>query len=621
MDVDPFLRESDEHWLQQRARAWTGTLAEYWELAQRQPAVTQSAAARAYQAILAAGSRRRPDGRVVYPFFADVLFGIDDAIEAVMSYLSAAARGLETRRRILLLVGPPGSGKSTLVNRLKAGIEEYTTTDAGALYAIDGCPIHEEPLRLLPERVRPALRERYGITVEGEPCPRCRYVLETEHQGRASAMPVRRIVLSRAEGIGFGSYVATAPHAVDPQVLIGTTDEAALSQDRRLNAALAFRYDGQLFAANRGVMEFVDPFKLDERFLNVLNVVSEERRVPTVRFGSIDVDLVLVAHTNEAEYRRFLQSAETAALQDRFVVVRVPYTVEVSAEEAIYRKLLAVQAQVAVSPLAWRVAATWAVLTRLAPARSGLALPLKARLYDGEGLPGVLPDLAARERAAAPDEGMAGVGPRYVVNRLAVAAATAHDPCVGHADVLAALWQGLAEHPQLAARDRQSWAELFRTVQEEADRLVQRDVRRAAIDDYPQHRRRLVDDYLAAAAAVTEAPGARLEPRWLQVLTRVEDRLRLSMADRRRMRAALAGATDRAACERWLETAVDAEILPGWPAVAAQVAADRATLERIGARLAAHLGYDPRCVETVLARAWELAALRTTGAPGRWPWA
>jgi predicted Ser/Thr protein kinase len=367
-------------------------------------------------------------------------------------------------------------------------------------------------------------------------------------------------------------------------------------------------------------MEFVDPFKLDERFLNVLNVVSEERRVPTVRFGSIDVDLLLIAHTNEAEYRRFVSAAETAALQDRFVVVRVPYTVEVSAEEAIYRKLLGRPSQVAISPLAWRVAATWAVLTRLAPARSGLSLVLKSRLYDGEGLPGVPPDTAARERAAAPDEGMNGVGPRYVVNRLSVAVATAPSPCVGPSEVLNALWQGLAENPRVATRDRQSWADLFGAVQEEADRLVQRDVRRAAIEDYPQQRRRLVEDYLTAAALATEAPGERLEARWLHVLTRVEDRLRLSMADRRRMRAALARATDRAACERWLEAAVDAETLPGWPAVAAQITAGRAALERIGSRLVEHLGYDDRCVDSVLARAHELASLRQAGAPGRWLW-
>lgn len=615
------VKQADEDAGGRRKRAWSGTFAEYWDLVVRAPAVARSAAARAHEAVLGAGATTRPDGRVRYAMFADALFGIDAAIEQVVAYLESAARGFEIRRRILLLVGPPGSGKSTLVNRLKRGIEEHAATEEGALYAIDGCPLHEEPLHQIPDAQRAAVREQLGVVVEGMLCPRCRYVLDTKFEGRASAMPVRRLELSVGTGVGFGSYVATAPHAVDPRVLIGTTDEGLLSHDRRRNAAEAFRYDGQFFAANRGVMEFVDPFKLDERFLDVLNVVSEERRVPTERFGSVDIDTVLIAHTNEAEYRRFLGSPETAALQDRFVVVRVPYTLEISAEEAIYRKMLAGAefGRIAVEPLAWRIAATWAVLTRLAPSR--LDPVTKARLYDGEGLPGYPFDTGERERRAAPDEGMNGISPRFVVDRLSAAAVAERGTCLDAGTVMRSLWEGITASPRLAAREREALVALFNASRDELDRLSQREIQRAATDDYLPRRRELVDNYLEAAAEWVRS-GGTVGPAQAVTLNRLEDRLRLPMVERHRVRNALGQATDRAASERWLEAAVDAELLRPWPALADRIAADRSFLDRLGERLQQWFEYDQRCIESVLARASEQArARRLWGrASIRWPW-
>jgi len=225
--LSEIIAQAEELIRRRRERAWSGTFAQYWELVTRTPGVARLAGARAYEAVTSAGVVLRPDGRPRYQFFSEILFGLDRAIEQVVSYLGAAARGLETRRRVLLLVGPPGSGKSTLVNRLKEGIEGYTATEAGAIYAIDGCPLQEEPLHLIPPELRPGVREQFGITIEGELCPRCRYVLETEFEGRISAMPVRRIELSRGYGIGFGTFVATAPHAQSPEVLIGFDQRGA----------------------------------------------------------------------------------------------------------------------------------------------------------------------------------------------------------------------------------------------------------------------------------------------------------------------------------------------------------------------------------------------------------
>src|SRR3982074_625412 len=122
-------------------------------------------------------------GRLRCQLFEDELYGIDDTLERVIDYFKAAAAGSEVGRRLLLLLGPPSGGKSTLVILLKRGLEEYSYTDAGALYGIQGCPVHESPLHLIPHTVRSTLREAYGVEINGEVCPHCRARLEQQYSG------------------------------------------------------------------------------------------------------------------------------------------------------------------------------------------------------------------------------------------------------------------------------------------------------------------------------------------------------------------------------------------------------------------------------------------------------
>src|SRR6478736_3468337 len=141
--------------------------------------------------------------------FDDELFGIDESIARVADYFKAAAAGSEVGRRLLLLLGPPSGGKSTLVILLKRGLEEYSFTDAGALYAVKGCPVHESPLHLIPHSLRASFRETYGVEIKGEVCPYCRARLENEHKGNFMQMPVERLFVSEAGRMGIGTY---APH-------------------------------------------------------------------------------------------------------------------------------------------------------------------------------------------------------------------------------------------------------------------------------------------------------------------------------------------------------------------------------------------------------------------------
>src|SRR5687767_5558763 len=163
--------------------AWEGSFAEYFELVTRNPKIAQLSHARVYDMLVAAGVEGE-NGHKKYGFFAGDLFGVEHPLQQLVEYFSSAARRLEVRKRILLLMGPVGGGKSTMVTLLKRGLERYSRTDEGAVYAIKGCPMHEEPLHLVPDVLRAEVQKEYGVYIEGDLCPVCRTMLEEKYGGR-----------------------------------------------------------------------------------------------------------------------------------------------------------------------------------------------------------------------------------------------------------------------------------------------------------------------------------------------------------------------------------------------------------------------------------------------------
>src|SRR5579883_3354743 len=176
--------------------AWEGPFSEYFDRVIANPSLARLSHARVYDMLMSAGVEAGPHDRKEYKFFTEELFGLEKPIEQLVDYFASAARRLEVRKRILLLMGPVGGGKSTIVTLLKRGLERHTRTDEGAVYGIKGCPMHEEPLHLIPDVLRPDIEKEYGIYIEGDLCPVCRQRLRDEFDGRHEAMPVERIVFS-----------------------------------------------------------------------------------------------------------------------------------------------------------------------------------------------------------------------------------------------------------------------------------------------------------------------------------------------------------------------------------------------------------------------------------------
>src|SRR5437773_8016471 len=234
------LQSLSDYSKQHRAAHWTGSFAKFLEAIF--PADPHGLARSSHQYVwdmMRAEGFDDTKGRLRCQLFEDELYGINDTIERLVDYFKAASAGSEVGRRLLLLLGPPSGGKSSLVILLKRGLEEYSHTDAGAMYAIHGCPVHESPLHLVPHTLRSQFRNSYGIDIAGELCPRCVSRLAQEFSGDFMQMPVERLFISEAGRVGVGTYAPHDPTTADIADLVGSVDLSKVSDRKstRLNSS------------------------------------------------------------------------------------------------------------------------------------------------------------------------------------------------------------------------------------------------------------------------------------------------------------------------------------------------------------------------------------------------
>ncbi len=492
---------------------WEGTFADYFELVLKNPQIAQLAHARIYHMIMDAGVEELSDGRTRYKFFADEIFGLEKPLGQIVEYFRSAAQRLEVRKRILLLMGPVGGGKSTIVAKLKRGLEQYTRTERGAVYAIKGCPMHEEPLHLVPETIREELMRESGIYIEGELCPWCRFQLEKAERGpnhpwsrpgqpfigQHEDVPVVRIAFSEKHRIGIGTFTPSDPKSQDIAELVGGIDLSTIGEVGSESDPRAYRFDGELNIANRGLVEFIEMLKVDERFLYVLLTLSQEQNIKTGRFSMIYADEVVISHTNEHEYNAFVGNKRSEALQDRIILVKVPYNLRISDEVKIYEKLLKQSAirDIHIAPGTLETAATFAVLSRLEESKkAGMTLMKKLKLYDGQSVEGYTQQDVRELQEEAVREGMDGVSPRYVINRISAAIVRDGVTCINAIDVLRSLRDGLEQHTSITREERERLLNLIAEARREYDEMAKREVQRAFVYSFEESARTLLNNYL-----------------------------------------------------------------------------------------------------------------------------
>jgi serine protein kinase len=486
------------------ALRWEGTFRDYFELVAQNPRIAQLSHARINDMVHAAGIERLNEGTqheiLSYNFFASELFGIEEPIARIVEYFKSAAQRLEVRKRILLLMGPVGGGKSTIVNMLKRGLEDWTKTEAGAVYAIKDCPMHEEPLHLIPHQLRGEVEKHYGIYIEGDLCPQCRYALEHSYGGRHEDVKVHRVAFSEKERVGIGTFSPSDPKSQDITELTGSIDLSTIGDVGVESDPRAYRFDGELNIANRGLMEFVEMLKVDEKFLYSLLTLSQEQSIKTGRFAMIYADEVILSHTNENEYIAFAGNRKSEALQDRIILVRVPYNLRVSQEERIYDKLLhqsEALRNVHLAPHTLKVAAMFAVMTRLEePKRQNVDVVKKMKLYDGEDVEGYKSKDVRELKEETVREGMDGISPRYIINRLSSALVRDGVTCINPIDALRAIKDGFEQHTGISSDQRERYLNHISQARKEYDELAKIEVQRAFVYSFEEMARTMCNNYL-----------------------------------------------------------------------------------------------------------------------------
>jgi serine protein kinase len=513
-----------------RALAWTGTFEEYLAIVKENPKVLRTAYQRLYDMILSYGMQEYEDSRkkmIHYNFFddpidngKDAVYGLDAYLMKLMNALKSAAQRYGTEKRVLLLHGPVGSSKSTIVRLMKKGLEQYSRTDDGALYSYEWvdipkhfddpenspketipCPMHQDPLYLVPDRLRGEfLKELLGeaandIYLEGSLDPTCRQIYREmlriyngDWTKVLKHVKVKRILLSEKDRVGIGTFQPKDEKNQDSTELTGDINYRKIAEYGSDSDPRAFNFDGEFNIANRGIVEFIEMLKLDVAFLYDLLSASQEHKIKPKKFPQTDIDEVIIGHTNEPEYRKLQNNEFMEALRDRTVKIDVPYITKWSEEIKIYKKDYNNQKIRGkfIAPHTIEMAAMWAVLTRLEePKKANLTLVQKLRLYDGKLIPGYTEDNVRELRKEARREGLEGISPRYVQDKISNAIVKfPEEPTLNPFMVLNELESGLDHHSLITNEElKKRYRELIKVVKNEYTEIVKNEVQRAISAD------------------------------------------------------------------------------------------------------------------------------------------
>jgi serine protein kinase len=493
--IDKIQRHREE---EERLK-WEGTFAEYLDILRERPEVAQTAHSRIYNMIKDAGVVEE-NGKKRYLFFEGHIFGLEEAVERLVEeYFHSAAKRLDVKKRILLLMGPVSGGKSTLVTLLKRGLEKYSRTDQGAVYAIKGCPMHEDPLHLIPHHMRIDFFNEFGIRIEGNLSPLNMMRLEKDYRGRIEDVLVERIFLSEDRRVGVGTFSPSDPKSQDIADLTGSIDFSTIAEFGSESDPRAYRFDGELNKANRGLMEFQEMLKCDEKFLWHLLSLTQEGNFKAGRFALISADEMIVAHTNEAEYKSFISNKKNEALHSRMIVMPIPYNLKVSEEERIYKKMILESdiADVHIAPHALKIAATFTILTRLKESKkSNVDVLKKMKLYDGQTVEGFNTQDVIELKKEFADEGMNGIDPRYVINRISSAIIRKELTSINALDVLRSIKEGLSQHASISQEDKERYLNYISIARKEYDDMAKKEVQKAFVYSYEESAKTLMDNYL-----------------------------------------------------------------------------------------------------------------------------
>ncbi len=527
---------------QYRDLHWTGTFDDYIKLVKENPTVTANAFQRVHAMIMSYGSEKYTRGGREYTRFKffddplkggeDAVYGIDDKLMKLVQFFESAAKGFGMQKRLFLMLGPVGSSKSTVARLLKRGIEAYSHTPEGGIYtfgfakdpvrgpdsdetkariarALEGemewSPMNVEPLSVVPQHLRrdflSALNagrasDAARVQINGGLDPASRFQLSQlleKYNGNYDSVldhvVVKRVVISEEDRTGITTFQPKDPKSQDSTELTGDINYRRLAKYGVDSDPRAFSFDGELCRANRGMAEFIEVLKLEREFLYELLTATQERVIKPKKFPQTEIDLVLLGHTNEAEYEKLQQDRFQEALRDRSLKIDVPYVLTLSDEKHIYEKdFTSDKVGRHIAPHTIEVAAMFAVCSRLdEPKKGGMTLLQKMRLYNGESVAGYTEQTVRELQDDAPREGHRGISPRFIQDSLGaclVRDAEESRKFLSPFMLLNVLRERLPENPHITSDEEKArLSAILDKVEQEYKEIVKKEVQLAIAGD------------------------------------------------------------------------------------------------------------------------------------------
>jgi serine protein kinase len=509
-----FLDLIEKQRSEKKKEKFEGTFIEYLEMIRENPDRIKLAHRRLYEAICNFGidtvdvdsdSYRdifNGDKIRTYDYFKKEFFGMESVINKLMRFLKSAAHKGEESRQVLLLMGPVGAGKSALVEGVKKALE--TAED---YYYLDGCPIREEPLHLLPRSLRGEFEEILGVHIEGDLCPICRHKLMNEYDGKYENFKVKQSSFSQRGRRGIAVVPPMDANSQDVSVLIGTEDISKLDlypeDDPRV-----LSLNGAFNVGNRGIVEFVEVFKNEIEFLHTMLTATQEKRVPSPgKNDMIYFDGVILSHCNESEWNRFKSEHTNEAILDRVLKIEVPYVLELDQEMKIYQKMIKRSdfRNAHIAPHTLEIASMFSVMSRLKPTNK-CDLLTKMKIYNGDAIieKGRVKKVDIRDlKDEAKHEGMEGISTRFIMKALDAALSDSDKDMITPINVIDSMIKQVKE--QIIDEDTKTrYLEILqKTIREEYLSILETEIAKAFITAYEEQAQSLFDSYLDNAEAYT----------------------------------------------------------------------------------------------------------------------
>jgi len=506
-----FLKLVEKHKEKKSDVKFEGSLEDYLKVIEKNKGVANLAHKKLYDVLANEGMTKMStaDSRCnklfggeeikTYDYFQSKFFGMERSLAKIMRFLRSASLKGEESRQVLLLLGPVGAGKSALMEHIKIALEKCEP-----MYHIKGCPIHEEPLHLIPRSLREEFERIYGIRIEGDLCPVCRHHLKEEHDNDYMSVPITQSSYSVRGRRGVGVVPPMDANSQDVTILVGSEDISKLdlySEDDPRVLSL----NGAFNVGNRGIVEFVEVFKNEIEFLHTMITATQEKAVPSPGKGPmIYFDGVILAHCNEAEWNKFKSENTNEAILDRIVRVNVPYCLEVSEEQKIYEKMLGLSDfDGHVAPHTLEIAAMFAVLSRLHPSNKVDALT-KMKLYSGEEVieKGHVKKVDINDlRDEARDEGMTGISTRFIMKAIDSALSDSEKNMVTPISIRETLIKQVKDQI-VVEDDRNRYLDfLGKTLHDEYLNILEKEITKAFVSAYDEQAESLFNNYLDHAEA------------------------------------------------------------------------------------------------------------------------